>query len=157
MHNPKKMAFVGAGIGAVLVSLLNSTASAIPSSLQSVATKVLVPAGDWLLSPVMPVIFWIAAMDAGRRTGLYGTIFGGFSHLILGNAVPGLVLGILLGKSVDSGGWNRISKIMLTATVMLFILSGFFRGFDIQALEAFSISVPQWLMDIHLALGYQES
>lgn len=157
MHNPKKMALVGAVIGAVLVTLLNSTASAIPASLQSVATQVLGPAADWLLNPVMPAIFWIAAMDAGRRTGLYGTILGGLSHMILGNAVPGLVLGILLGKGVESGGWNRVSKVMLTAIVLLFVLSGFFRGFDLQIFDAFGISAPTWLVDIHVTLGYQES
>lgn len=157
MHDPKKMALVGAAIGAVLVTLLNSTASAIPASLQSVATQVLVPAADWLLNPVMPAIFWIAAIDAGRRTGLYATILGGLSHMVLGNAVPGLVLGILLGKSVDSGGWNRISRIMLTAIVLLFVLSGFFRGFDLQLLDAFGITAPSWLVDAHVALGYQES
>lgn len=157
MHNPKKMAIAGAAIGAVLVALLNSTASAIPAPLQHVATQVLVPAADWLLNPVMPIIFWIAAMDAGRRTGMYGTILGGLSHLVLGNAVPGLVLGILLGKGVDSGGWNRISKIMLTAIVLLFVLSGFFRAFDLQVLDAIGVTAPAWLMDIHVALGYQEA
>ena len=92
MHNPKKMAIAGAIVGAVLVTLLNTTASVVPTSLQSVAVGVLVPASAWLLNPVMPILFWIAAMDAGKKTGIWGTVLGGLSHLILGNAVPGIVL-----------------------------------------------------------------
>ena len=30
-----------------------------------------------LVNTVMPVIFWLAAIDAGRRSGFWGTIFGG--------------------------------------------------------------------------------
>lgn len=53
LHNPKKMAFAGAAVGAVVVTLLNSTAAAIPVSMQLVATKVLVPAANWLINPIM--------------------------------------------------------------------------------------------------------
>ncbi|MGJ3508742.1 DUF4311 domain-containing protein [Enemella sp. A6] len=155
MHNPKKMAIAGAAIGAVLVAALNSTAAAVPDSLRLVAEEVLVPAGAWLINPVMPVIFWIAAMDAGKRTGMWGTVLGGFAHLVLGNAVPGVVLGILLGKSVDGGGWNRISKVLLIAILVLFAASAFLRGFDIQMLQAFNIPIPDWLISVHETLGYE--
>src|SRR5699024_6188300 len=129
LHNPKKMAIAGGIIGILVVTFLNSTASAIPESLQAIAIKVLVPAANLLINPVMPVIFWLAALDAGKRSGLWGTIFGGAAHLIMGNAVPGVVLGILIGKGVDDGGWNRVTKVLLTSIVILFMLSGFFRGF----------------------------
>ncbi|TOO83584.1 hypothetical protein CGH27_27800, partial [Vibrio parahaemolyticus] len=67
--------------------------------------NVLVPAANLLVNTVMPVIFWLAAMDAGRRSGFWATLFGGCAQLIMGNAIPGLVLGILIGKGVDDNGW----------------------------------------------------
>lgn len=46
----------------------------------------------------MPVIFWLAAMPV--KSGFWATIFGG-AAADYGNAVPGLVLGILIGKGVE--------------------------------------------------------
>lgn len=149
VHNPKKMAIVGAIIGILVVAFLNTTASAIPKSLQVTAVKVLVPAADLLISTVMPIIFWLAAIDAGKRSGLWSTIFGGLSAMIMGNAVPGVVLGILIGKGVDELGWTRTTKVMLMAIIMLFVLSAFFRGFDIQMVESFKLTIPNWLEHMH--------
>lgn len=50
-------------------------------------------------------------------------MFGGAAQLIMGNAVPGLVLGILIGKGVEESGWNRVTKVMMSAIVALFVLS----------------------------------
>lgn len=69
MHNPKKMAIACSIIGAIVVAFLNTTASAVPAALQTTAINVLVPAANLLVEIVMPVIFWLAAMDAGRRSG----------------------------------------------------------------------------------------
>lgn len=153
LHNPKKMALAGAVVGMVVVTLMNSTAVAIPQSMQAIATKVLVPAANWLINPVMPIVFWTAALDAGKRTGIWGTVLGGLAHLIMGNAVPGIVLGILIGKGVDDGGWNRITKTIAGAVVLLFILSGFFRGFDVSLLHSIQANVPQWLIELHKFFG----
>ncbi|MBE3593378.1 MAG: DUF4311 domain-containing protein [Thermoanaerobacter sp.] len=153
LHDPKKMAVAGAIVGAILIPLLNSTAAAVPQSLQNVATKVLVPAANWLINPVMPIIFWLAALDAGKRTGIWGTILGGLAHLIMGNAVPGIVLGILIGKGVDDSGWNRITKTLVTTVIILFVLSGFFRGFDVALLKSMNIGIPQWLINLHKFFG----
>ncbi|SHF28836.1 conserved hypothetical protein EF_0832/AHA_3913 [Thermoanaerobacter uzonensis DSM 18761] len=153
LHDPKKMAVAGAIVGVILIPLLNSTAAAVPQSLQNVATKVLVPAANWLINPVMPIIFWLAALDAGKRTGIWGTILGGLAHLIMGNAVPGIVLGILIGKGVDDSGWNKITKTLVTAVILLFVLSGFFRGFDVALLKSMNIGIPQWLINLHKFFG----
>jgi uncharacterized protein (TIGR03580 family) len=153
LHDPKKMAWAGAIIGAVVVALLNSTAAAIPVSLQTIATKVLVPAANWLINPIMPIVFWTAAMDAGKRTGVWATVLGGLSHLVMGNAVPGIVLGILVGKGVDDSGWNRITKTLFVAIVLLFVLSGFFRAFDVALLHSLKLSIPHWLIDLHAFFG----
>lgn len=153
LHNPKKMAYAGAIVGMVIVTLMNSTAVAIPVSMQLIATKVLAPAANWLINPVMPIVFWTAALDAGKRTGVWGTVLGGLSHLIMGNAVPGIVLGILIGKGVDDGGWNSVTKTMLVAVVLLFVLSGFFRAFDVALLHSIYVDIPKWLIDLHKIFG----
>ncbi|MCX8601869.1 MULTISPECIES: DUF4311 domain-containing protein [unclassified Gilliamella] len=144
LHDPKKMAIACAIIGMIVVLFLNTTTSVIPDSLKITATKVLVPAANLLVATVMPVIFWLAALDAGRRSGFWGTLFGGLAQLIMGNAVPGLVLGILIGKGVDDSGWNRMMKIMLIAVILLFVMSGYFRGFDMKMINAFSDGLSYW-------------
>ncbi|KAF1302580.1 DUF4311 domain-containing protein [Enterococcus saccharolyticus] len=149
MHHPKKMGIAGALIGMVLVAFLNTTAAAIPEALQVTAVAVLVPAATILIEVVMPVLFWLAAIDAGRRTGFWGTLFGGLAQLIMGNAVPGVVLGILIGKGVDDQGWTRITKVILVAAILLFIFSGFFRGFDLEMIESFRLDIPNWLNNLH--------
>ncbi|MBP1042499.1 DUF4311 domain-containing protein [Vagococcus sp. BWB3-3] len=149
VHNPKKMGIAGALIGMAVVAFLNTTASAIPESLQVTAVAVLVPAANLLINTVMPVLFWLAAIDAGKRSGLWTTIFGGLATMVMGNAVPGVVLGILIGKGVDEIGWNRVTKSMMVAIILLFVFSGFFRGFDLQMIESFRMKIPGWLQDIH--------
>ncbi len=108
-------------IGMIVVAFLNLTASSVPEALQVTAVKVLVPAANLLVNTVMPVIFWLAAIDAGKKSGFWATIFGGAAQLIMGNAVPGLVLGILIGKGVEESGWNRVTKVMMVAIVALFV------------------------------------
>lgn len=153
VHNPKKMGIAGTIIGVVVVAFLNVTSSSIPESLQVTAVKVLVPAANQLINLVMPILFWLAAIDAGRRSGLFGSVFGGLSAMIMGNAVPGVVLGILIGKGVDELGWTRITKSILAAAILLFVLSGFFRGFDLNLLKSFNLNAPGWLSNVHQMLG----
>ncbi len=38
---------------------------------------------------------------------------------------------------------------MMVAIVLLFVLSGFFRGFDMKMIESFTMTVPNWLELIH--------
>lgn len=149
LHDPKKMAFAGALVGILVVAFLNSTASAIPESMQTVALAVLVPAANLLINPVMPVIFWLAALDAGKRSGFWGTIFGGLAQIIMGNAVPGVVLGILLGKGLDDSGWNKITKTLLISVIVLFLLSGFFRGVDLKLIKEMGQEIPVWMDGLH--------
>ncbi|MCQ4033954.1 DUF4311 domain-containing protein, partial [Klebsiella pneumoniae] len=37
-------------------------------------------------------------------------------------------------------GWNRVTKVMMVAIVALFVLSGFFRGFDMKMIESFHLT-----------------
>ncbi|KAG6337030.1 hypothetical protein ID866_2039 [Astraeus odoratus] len=153
LHDPRKMAIACGVIGMLVVTFLNLTASSVPAALQVTAVKVLVPAANLLVNTVMPVIFWLAAIDAGKKSGFWATIFGGAAQLIMGNAVPGLVLGILIGKGVEESGWNHVTKVMMAAIVLLFVLSGFFRGFDMKMIESFHLTVPNWLDMIHNSLS----
>ena len=74
---------------------------------------------------------------------------GGLSHLVMGNAVPGIVLGILIGKGVDESGWNKITKVLVVAVILLFVLSGFFREFDLKILTEFYVPIPEGLKEFH--------
>lgn len=130
LQNPARMMIAGAGVGAVVVAALNSVASAIPSNLAAIASGVLVPATEWLINPVMPAIFWLAAIDGGKTTGLWSTVLGGVSALITGNALPGIVLGILVGKSAEENGYkSAIVRILIAIVVVMFIAIAYFRGF----------------------------
>jgi len=153
MHNPKKMAIACGVVGAAVVAFLNTTAASVPEELRTTALNVLVPAATMLIDIVMPVIFWLAAIDAGRRSGFWATVFGGCAHMIMGNAIPGIVLGILIGKGVDESGWNRVTKIMMVTVILLFVMSGFFREFDLKLLKSFAVDAPEWLTHIHTSIS----
>lgn len=130
LHNPGRMMCAGSVIGGLLVVFLNTMSSIIPEKLSLIASEVLTPATGWLLNPVMPAIFWLAAIDAGQQTGMWGTILGGVSALVSGNAVPGIVLGILIGKSAEENGYkSRIVQVLIAIVVILFIVIAYFRGF----------------------------
>lgn len=138
LQDPAKMGVVGAVTGAVTVALLNLIANAIPESLSIIASGILTPAANLMINTVMPIIFWLAALDAGKTTGIWGTILGGLGYLIMGNAVPGCVLGIIIGQSVKGNGYNKTVKIMLAVITALFIVIGIGRGFWGNLIAAFS-------------------
>lgn len=137
LEDPAKMFIVGAGIGAVVVLFMNTIATAIPEVASIAAKNILGPASGLMINPVMPIIFWLAALDAGKTTGVWGTILGGLGHMIMGNAVPGIVLGILIGQSAEEGGYTKSVKIMITIVTILFLVIAYFRGFHTQLMEIF--------------------
>ena len=129
LYNPGRMAVAGAAVGAVTVTLLNSIASIIPMSLSTIAQGILGPASALMIDTVMPIIFILAALDAGRRTGTWGIALSGLAYVIMGNATPGAVLGIIIGQTIEEKGYSKSVKIMITVVAILFILIGYFRGF----------------------------
>ena len=130
VQNPRKMMMAGSVVGGLVVIFLNTMASIIPEKLSLIASEVLGPATTWLINPVMPAIFWLAAIDAGKTTGMWGTVLGGVSALITGNATPGVVLGILIGKSAEENGYkSKVVQILIAIVVILFIAIAYFRGF----------------------------
>lgn len=138
LYDPARMGVMGAIIGAVVVAALNLLANAIPESLAVIASGILSPAANLMINTVMPIIFWLAALDAGRITGIWGTVLGGLAYLIMGNAVPGCVLGIIVGQSVEDSGYNKTVQIMLAVIAALFIVIGIGRGFWGKLILAFS-------------------
>ena len=130
VQNPRKMMMAGSVVGGLVVIFLNTMASIIPEKLSLIASEVLGPATTWLINPVMPAIFWLAAIDAGKTTGMWGTVLGGVSALITGNATPGVVLGILIGKSAEENGYkSKVVQVLIAIVVILFIAIAYFRGF----------------------------
>ena len=138
LQDPAKMGLLGAAVGAVSVAALNLIASAIPESLSVIASGILTPAANLMINTVMPIIFWLAALDAGRVTGVWGTVLGGLAYLIMGNAVPGCVLGIIIGQSAADSGYNRTVRIMIAVVAALFVVIGIGRGFWEELARAFS-------------------
>ena len=130
VQNPRKMMMAGSVVGGLVVIFLNTMASIIPEKLSLIASEVLGPATTWLINPVMPAIFWLAAIDAGKTTGMWGTVLGGVSALITGNATLGVVLGILIGKSAEENGYkSKVVQVLIAIVVILFIAIAYFRGF----------------------------
>ena len=138
LYDPARMGVMGAIIGAVVVAALNLLANAIPESLAVIASGILSPAANLMINTVMPIIFWLAALDAGKITGIWGTVLGGLAYLIMGNAVPGCVLGIIVGQSVEDNGYNKTVQVMLAVIAALFIVIGIGRGFWGKLILAFS-------------------
>ena len=129
IKDPFKMAVAGGIVGAVVVTILNVFANIIPTTMSTIANNVVSPAADLILDPVLPVAFWLAALSAGVNHATFATIFGVLGQSIMGNATPGLVLGILIGQSVeDTGLKSKRTIAMLTFVIVMFLLIGFFRG-----------------------------
>ena len=78
------MGIAGGFIGAIVVTFLNTVAFLIPASLSQIAKEILSPAAALMINPVMPIVFWLAALDAGKITGVWATVLGGMAHMIMG-------------------------------------------------------------------------
>ena len=137
LYDPAKMGLMGAVVGAIVVVVLNTLASLIPASISSIAKNILTPASNNLINIVMPIIFILAALDAGTITGIWGVVLGGIAQLIFGNAVPGAVLGILIGQTIQEQGFSKSAKVMLGIICVLFIVIGIGRGFWAKLFAAF--------------------
>ncbi len=129
LHNPAKMFFVGGIVGALVMAFLVSLSSIVPTEMAKIAKDILTPAATWMINPVMPIIFLLAALDAGKITGTWAVILGGLAHMIMGNGTPGVILGILIGQSIQEKGMNKTSGIIMVISLILLIVIAYFRGF----------------------------
>ncbi|ATZ16105.1 uncharacterized protein (TIGR03580 family) [Entomoplasma freundtii] len=129
MRSPTLVGLGGMIVGAIMMPTIILICKLIPTELSEVASGVLTPAATWLFTYIMPVIFLIAAMDAGKKVGTMALLFGVLSQFISGNAIPGIVLGILVGSSwLHSGVRSKQFWFLLTLVSLMFILIAYFRG-----------------------------
>lgn len=125
-------------VGVVVMVLIILLYKSIPSELSKIAGGVLAPAANWLFAYVMPTIFLIAALDAGKKIGAMAIMFGVLAQFISGNAVPGIVLGILVGAAWQNNGAKSTSFIVLFClTLFMFILIAYFRNITWESLISF--------------------
>lgn len=130
LENPTKMLFAGAFIGAIVVTLLNTISIFIPEKLSLIASEVLGPAASNMIGIIMPIVFLLSAIDAGKTTGVWSIMLGGISQMVSGNATPGVVLGILIGQSAEENGYkNKVVQILIAIVTIMFIAIAYFRGF----------------------------
>ena len=130
LQNPTKMLLAGSVIGALVVTLLNTISVFIPENLSFIAAEVLGPAANSMISVIMPIVFLLAALDAGKITGTWAIVLGGVSQMVSGNATPGVVLGILIGQTAEENGYkNRVVQILIAVVIVMFFAIAYFRGF----------------------------
>jgi uncharacterized protein (TIGR03580 family) len=139
VYNPYKMALAGALVGAVLYTLLNLSISLVPEYVSVSMRQVFNPAINYMLI-VMDCLYLIAALENGKYTGMWGIVLGSFSMLIVGRATPGLILGILTGKTIENNGLkSKISITFIILMIVVWVAIAYFRGFFPKFIEAFAM------------------
>lgn len=137
LKNPLKMGLAGAVVGMICFTVLNTVASVIPADLAKVAGGILAPASKMMIEYIMPLLFLWAAFDAGKTVGITSIILAGLMQLITGNALPGAVLGILLGYMIQENGLKeRTTQVLLIIVIVILILIAYFRKFDVFILKS---------------------
>lgn len=138
VYDPFKMAIAGAVVGAVLYAVLCCSVSLVPSYVSDTMLAVFKPAINNMLI-VMQGLYLIAALENGRYTGCWGIVLGAVAYLITGNATPGLILGILTGKTIELNGTkSKISIVFIVLMIVLWIVIAYFRGFFPKLIAAFA-------------------
>jgi uncharacterized protein (TIGR03580 family) len=133
------MTIWGSIVGAVVYILLNTSASLVPEPLAVMSSNILAPAAQLLIDVVMPLLFLWAAMDTGRTIGIWAIILGGLMAMIAGNALPGIIFGILVGTLAQEQGYKERSTINMFIVIFVVIaLIAYFREFHIEILNLFN-------------------
>lgn len=141
VYDPFKMAVAGAVVGAVLYTILNCSVSFVPELVSSTMSTIMTPAINNMLI-VMQGLYLIAALDNGICTGCWGISLGAISYLVTGNATPGLILGILTGKTIEMhGAKSKISIVFIVLMIVVWVAIAYFRGFFPTLISAFTGSV----------------
>ena len=138
VYNPFKMAIVGAIVGAVGYPIFNLSAQLVPAYVSASMTAIFSPAVANMMI-VMDCLYLIAALDNGKYTGICGIILGTVSKLVSGSMTPGLILGILTGKTVELNGIkSKVSKVFIAVMIVVWVLIAYFRGFFPKMIAAFA-------------------
>ncbi len=135
-ENITLMMIAGAFVGALVFVSLNTVSSFVPTQLSEMARSILTPAATNMINIVMPLLFLWAALDDGKVTGSWALALGGLMHMISGNALPGIILGILIGNNAQEKGYAAKSTRMLILVVFLVIAAiAYFRGFHVKLIQ----------------------
>jgi uncharacterized protein (TIGR03580 family) len=135
-ENISLMLIVGAFVGVLVFVTLNTVSSLVPTQLSVMAKDILSPAATNMINIVMPLLFLWAALDDGKVTGTWALALGGLMHMISGNALPGIILGILIGNNAQEKGYGAKSTRVLILVIFIVIAAiAYFRGFHIKLIE----------------------
>ncbi|MGL4818795.1 MAG: DUF4311 domain-containing protein, partial [Bacilli bacterium] len=107
--SPLRLGVGGALVGGVLLGTLACLQSLIPLDASNGALTIFSKTALIFVQIVLPLVFWMKAVDAGGQTPVVATVLGGFSQLYLANALPGIIVGIVLAKGYEEMGWQRVS------------------------------------------------
>lgn len=136
--NITKNLLYGGVIGAIVFVLLSTASGLVPVELAQVAKNILTPASTNMINIVMPLIFLWAALDAGQVVGGYSLVFGGIMQMVSGNALPGIIFGILVGTlAQEKGTKDKSFRVMLAVIIIMILLIAYFRGFHNTILALF--------------------
>ena len=139
VYDPAKMGIIAAIVSAVLYTLLNCSVSFVPAYVSQSMGKVFTSAINNMLV-VMQVLYLIAALDNGVITGCWGIVLGSIAYLVTGNATPGLILGILTGKTIELNGVkSKVSIVFIVLMILVWGSIAYFRGFFPKLLAAFAL------------------
>ena len=135
-ENVSLMMIVGAIVGAIVFISLNTVSSLMPVQLSTMARSILTPAANNMITIVMPLLFLWAALDDGKITGSWALAIGGLMHMISGNALPGIILGILIGNNAQEKGHGaKSTRVLIMIVFALIIAIAYFRGFHTKLIE----------------------
>ena len=127
------MAIAGAFVGAFVFVTLNTVSSLVPAELALMAKDILTPAATNMINIVMPLLFLWAALDDGKVTGTWALALAGVMHMISGNALPGIIFGILIGNNAQEKGYQaRSTRVLIAVVITLILLIAYFRDFHVK-------------------------
>ncbi|MFV0247105.1 MAG: DUF4311 domain-containing protein [Mycoplasmatales bacterium] len=135
---PFQLGIIGAVIGAIVMTSIVTLYSFVPAEFAYVAQQVLAPAATLLFNPIMPILFLLAAFDSSKKTGMWALVFAALAQLLMANPLPGVILGIMLGETANSEGYNSKSfRIIFIIIVTMMIVIGILRGVTFDTLLQF--------------------
>ena len=86
-----------------------------------------------MINIVMPLLFLWAALDDGKVTGTWALALAGVMHMISGNALPGIIFGILIGNNAQEKGYQaRSTRVLIAVVITLILLIAYFRDFHVK-------------------------
>lgn len=135
---PFQLGIIGAIVGAIVMMSIVTLYNFVPTEFSQVAGAVLSPAATLLFNPIMPILFLLAAFDSGKKTGMWSLVFASLSQVLMANALPGVILGIMLGEAANDQGYRSKTFItLLTIIAVMMIVIAILRGVTLDTFITF--------------------